>query len=67
MKCRTANYGGNWQGKEFLSYREHDMVTRLTRLGPTAETRAMGVHAQLTRGQAVEIVRQKRPAVLPPG
>jgi len=25
-----AAFGGNWQGQEYLSYREHDMLTRLT-------------------------------------
>ena len=60
-RYRPASYGGNWQGKEYLSQCEHDLLTRLTRLGPTAETRAMGLHGPLTREQAMEIIKARRP------
>lgn len=51
------NFGGNWKGKEYLSQREHDMLTRLTRLGPCPE---FGVYSHLTREQALEIIKAKR-------
>jgi hypothetical protein len=60
MKCKPANYGGNWKGIEYLSYREHDMLTQLTRLGPSPLARAMGVHGPLTHAQAMEIIVSKR-------
>lgn len=31
---RIAAYGGSWAGKPYLSYREHDLATRLTFAGP---------------------------------
>jgi hypothetical protein len=48
----TANYGGNWQGKEYLTYREHDLVTRLTFSGPN----------QMHRGEAEAHVKSLRPS-----
>lgn len=60
-RYRPASYGGNWKGKEYLSQCEHDLLTRLTRLAPSAETRAMGVHGPITRDMAMEIVRVRRP------
>lgn len=59
-RLAPAIYGGNWQGLEYLTYREHDMLTRLTRLGP-APLQEMGLQGPLTREQAMEIMRQRRP------
>lgn len=61
-RLADAQYGGNWKGVEYLSQREHDMVTRLTRLGPNDTTRATGIDGPITRSMALEIVKQQRPA-----
>lgn len=59
-RLAPANFGGNWKGTEYLSYREHDLLVQLTRLGPTAASRERGIHGPLTRQQALEVIRQQR-------
>lgn len=43
--------GGNWQGKEYLSYREHDRINRLC-----------GFPSFMKRGDALKQVRAERAA-----
>jgi hypothetical protein len=51
-RLNSRIYGGNWQGTEYLSYREHDMLVRLTRL-PGDE--------QADRATALRIIKAARP------
>ena len=59
-KYAETNFGGNWQGKEYLSQREHDLLTRLTRLGPNADTRATGIDVPISKAQAMGIIKARR-------
>lgn len=60
LKCRKPGSkrlnvrvpGGNWQGTEYLSYAEHDMLTRLTRLPGDEQT---------DRATALRIIKAARP------
>lgn len=48
-RLAPAQYGGNWKGIEYLTYREHDRVNRLMR------------DERLTRDEALQVIRAARP------
>lgn len=53
-RLAPAIYGGNWQGAEYLTYREHDLVNRLVRDGyPTG--------IRISREDALIAVKARRP------
>jgi hypothetical protein len=62
QRLALAAHGGNWKGVEYLSMRESDTLTRLTRLGPTAELRSLGFDGPVSREQALKVIKQQRAA-----
>lgn len=61
QRLAPANFGGNWKGTEYLSYREHDLLTRLTRLGPAHIVEpGIDVYAPVSRGEAMQLIKSRR-------
>lgn len=61
QRLAPAIDGGNWQGKQYLSYREHDQLRRLTDArwmeGPTRDG-----FGPMTRTDALAFVKSQRAA-----